>query len=301
MGATIWTVGEVLIDLIPDASGERQPVVGGGPANTAKALARLGFNSYFVDGISDDNYGQMCRTELLHDGVKLDHAPTIKKPTALAIVTLDSTGSASYEFKLDGTATFDFNRKWLPDPTDPPAVLHVGTLGTLIKPGASTLFSWAQEVEAPIIYDPNIRTSILNDRDKYLSSVVKWAALASVVKLSDDDATWLFPDKSFEEVAKLFLNMGVHVVVFTLGADGLIGFTSHGSVSVPGVKVDVVDTVGAGDTVGAILVEAMIGYGVLNLHGEQLRETLKRAAHAAAITCSRAGAKPPMKAELNEC
>jgi fructokinase len=301
MSATIWTVGEVLIDLIPDSTGARKPVVGGGPANTSKALARLGFNSYFVDGISDDEYGQMCRKELLHDGVKLDHAPTIKKPTALAIVSLDAHGSASYEFKLDHTATFDFDRSWLPDPTHAPAVLHLGTLGTLIEPGASVLYSWAQEVDAPIVYDPNIRTSVVGDRDRYLSSVVKWAALASVVKLSEEDAEWLFPDRSLEEVSNTFLAMGVELVVVTLGAEGLIGFTSHGSIAVPGVKVDVVDTVGAGDTVGAILVEAIIGYGIHNLHGEQLSQTLKRAAQAAAITCSRAGAKPPTKAELNEC
>lgn len=300
--SSIWTVGEVLIDLIPtSAGGDRTPVVGGGPANTAKALARLGFESYFVDGISSDDYGQMCRTELLNDGVKLDHAPTIAKPTALAIVSLNDAGSASYEFKLDETATFDFSRDWLPDPSNPPSVLHVGTLGTLIEPGASILFDWAQEVSAPIVYDPNIRTSILSDRDKYLSSVVKWSALAKVVKMSDDDAQWLFPGKDFATIAQTFISMGVELVVITLGADGIVGFTSRGEVKVPGVKVTVADTVGAGDTVGAILVEAIVAYGIHNLHGEQLESTLKRAAQAAAITCSRAGAKPPTKAELGEC
>lgn len=300
--STIWTVGEVLIDLIPSsAGGDRVPVVGGGPANTAKALARLGFESYFIDGISTDAYGEMCRKELLSDKVNLSYAPAINKPTALAIVSLDASGSASYEFKLDGTATFDFDRTWLPDPSNPPAVLHVGTLGTLIEPGASTLYAWAQEVDAPIVYDPNIRTSILNDRDKYLASVIKWAALAKVVKLSEDDASWLFPEKSFADVAKTFIAMGVELVVITLGADGIIGFTDRCEVKVPGVKVNVVDTVGAGDTVGAILVEAIVAFGIRNLHNEQLELTLKRAAQAAAITCSRAGAKPPMKAELDEC
>ena len=300
--STIWTVGEVLIDLIPASAGaERIPVVGGGPANTAKALARLGFDSYFIDGISDDEYGNMCRKELLADGVNLSHAPTIKKPTALAIVSLNEAGSASYEFKLDETATFDFNNSWLPDPSNPPAVLHVGTLGTIVEPGASVLFEWAQNVDAPIVYDPNIRSSVISDREKYLSSVVKWSALSAVVKMSDDDAKWLFPDKSLADIAKTFLAMGVQLVVITLGADGMSGYTNRGQVRVPGIKVSVVDTVGAGDTVGAILVEAICAFGINNLQGEQLESTLKRAAQAAAITCSRAGAKPPLKAELEEC
>ena len=300
--STVWTVGEVLIDLIPPTPGaERLPVVGGGPANTAKALARLGFDSYFIDGISHDDYGQMCRKELLADGVNLSHAPELKKPTALAIVSLDTHGSASYEFKLDGTATFDFHTSWLPDATHPPAVLHVGTLGTIVEPGASVLFDWAQQVNAPIVYDPNIRTSVIGDRDKYLASVVKWASIATVVKLSEEDAQWLFPDKSLVEIAKTFLAMGIQLVVVTLGSEGLIGFTSRSQVQVPGVKVDVVDTVGAGDTVGAILVEAIIAFGIHNLHDEQLQSTLSRAAQAAAITCSRSGAKPPTKAELEEC
>jgi fructokinase len=302
----IWTAGEVLIDLIPRSRGTgadvvRDPVVGGGPANTAKALARLGLDSYFLCGLSSDAYGDQQRAEFIADGVKLDCAPTLPGPSATAHVTLDENGGASYKFTFDGTATFSSNNTWLPDPTNPPAVLHVGTLGTLIEPSASALYSWAQKVDAPIVYDPNIRSSVEANRDKYLANVIKWAALARVVKLSDDDANWLFPEKNLEEVVKTFLAMGVQLVVVTLGADGILGFTSRGSVRVPGVKVDVVDTVGAGDTVGAIVVEAIVSYGIDNLHDELLEKTLIRAAQAAAITCSRAGAKPPTKAELDEC
>ena len=214
---------------------------------------------------------------------------------------MDENGGASYIFTFEGTATFSELDNWLPDPSNPPAVLHVGTLGTLIEPSANILYEWAQKVDAPIVYDPNIRPSVEANRDLYRTNVIKWAALASVVKLSDDDAKWLFPDQQLEEVAKLFLAMGVRLVVLTLGEHGLVGFTSNGSVKVPGVKVVVVDTVGAGDTVGAILVEAIVAYGIDNLQGEILERTLERAAQAAAITCSRAGAKPPMKAELDEC
>ena len=103
---SIWVCGEVLIDLLPGTP-ERVAVVGGGPANTAKALARLGHDVHFIDGISTDAYGQSARAELLADEVKLDLALTSDKPTCLAIVSLGADGGATYEFKIDGTATFD--------------------------------------------------------------------------------------------------------------------------------------------------------------------------------------------------
>ena len=293
---SIWVCGEVLIDILPTG-----PVVGGGPANTAKALARLGHDVYFIDGISSDAYGQVARTELLRDGVNLDLALVSDKPTCTASVTLDAAGGASYEFLIDGTATFDFHGSWLPDPYRfQPKVLHIGTLVTVIEPGASALYDWAMQVAefAPIVFDPNIRPSVQPDRDLYEAAVEKWAALSAVIKVSDDDLAWLFPEVSIDDVAKRWINDGVFLVVITRGANGIVGFTEDGRVEVPGVKVDVVDTVGAGDTVGAIVVEAMIEHGLIELRGDRLQEVLSRAAHAAAITCSRPGAEPPYKHEL---
>ena len=293
---SIWVCGEVLIDILPTG-----PVVGGGPANTAKALARLGHDVYFIDGISSDAYGQVARTELLRDGVNLDLALVSDKPTCTASVTLDAAGGASYEFLIDGTATFDFHSSWLPDPYRfQPQVLHIGTLVTVIEPGASALYDWAMQVAefAPIVFDPNIRPSVQPDRDLYEAAVEKWAALSAVIKVSDDDLAWLFPEVSIDDVAKRWINDGVFLVVITRGANGIVGFTEDGRVEVPGVKVDVVDTVGAGDTVGAIVVEAMIEHGLIELRGDRLQEVLSRAAHAAAITCSRQGAEPPYKHEL---
>ena len=165
---SIWVCGEVLIDLIPGSDGVRVPHVGGGPANTAKALARLGQDVYFIDGISSDEYGQMSRKELLDDEVKLDLALSSDKPTCLAIVSLDEKGGASYEFKIDGTATFDFSASWLPDPCRyKPNVLHIGTLVTVIQPGADVLYDWAMQVAefAPIVFDPNVRSAVMGDRD----------------------------------------------------------------------------------------------------------------------------------------
>jgi fructokinase len=298
---SIWVCGEVLIDLIPDGSGERVPHVGGGPANTAKALARLGHDVYFIDGISSDEYGQMSHQELLDDEVKLDLALSSDKPTCLAIVSINENGGASYEFEIDGTATFDFSDSWLPDPSRyKPNVLHIGTLVTVIQPGADVLYDWAMQVAefAPIVFDPNVRSVVMNDRDKYLAAVERWVAISSVVKVSDDDLAWLYPGQEYADVAKRWISEGAALVVVTRGADGLTGFTADGSVEVPGVKVDVADTVGAGDTVGAIIVEAMIEKGILSLTGDTLKAVLNRAAVAAGITCSRKGAQPPYQHEL---
>jgi fructokinase len=298
---SIWVCGEVLIDLIPGADGVRVPHVGGGPANTAKALARLGHDVHFIDGISTDEYGVAARKELLDDEVKLDLALTSDKPTCLAIISLDANGGASYEFKIDGTATFDFNLNWLPDSSRyKPNVLHIGTLVTVIQPGADVLYDWAMQVAefAPIVFDPNIRPSVMGDHDLYEAAVEKWAALSSVIKVSDDDMAWLYPGQKYEDVAKRWINDGAALVVVTRGSNGIIGFTADGAVEVDGAKITVADTVGAGDTVGAIIVEAMVEKGILAITGDVLKATLHRAAVAAGITCSRKGAQPPYKHEL---
>jgi fructokinase len=295
---SIWVCGEVLIDILPTG-----PVVGGGPANTAKALARLGCEVDFIDGISTDAYGVSAKKELSRDGVGLALSHASDKPTCTATVTLDSKGSASYEFLIDGTATFDFNSSWLPDPERlKPSVLHIGTLVTIIEPGASVLFDWAVKVGefAPIVFDPNIRPSVMGDRAKYAAAVEKWVSISSVVKVSDDDIAWLYPSDSLDVVAHRWIEAGVNCVVITRGANGLIGFTSSDMEEVEGARVDVVDTVGAGDTVGAIVVEGVIKHSVHGLQGQVLNALLHKAAIAAGITCSRAGAQPPRAHELVE-
>ena len=295
---SIWVCGEVLIDELPSG-----PVVGGGPANTAKALARLNHEVSFIAGISSDAYGSTARAELTADGVDLSLSHASDLPTAVAVVSLSADGSASYEFKLDKTATFDFNAEWLPDPSRyKPQVLHIGTLATLLQPGADALFDWALACNdfAPIVFDPNIRPQVMSDRDKYVAVVEKWVEISSVVKLSDDDCSWLYPGKSPESIAAQWLQGGVALVVITRGADGLVGYTSDGVVEIPGQKVSVVDTVGAGDTVGAIIVQALITDGLMNLRGSVLSDVLHRAAVAAAITCSRSGAQPPYAHEIRE-
>jgi fructokinase len=296
----VWVAGEVLIDLIPYGS-ERTPIVGGGPANTAKALANLGIDTQFIDGISTDDYGQMAKGELVASGVKLDHVNYSDKPTCLAIVSLSDSGSASYEFVIKNTATFDFTSDWLPNPqSERPSLLHIGTLATAIEPGASVLFEWAQSVAkvAPIVFDPNIRPAVIGDRKQYLKQVEQWISISSAVKVSDEDLKWLYPSLEIEQVVNNWLVKGPTLIVVTYGDKGLAGYRMGEKVSVDAVKVAVADTVGAGDTVGAILVEAIVKDGLDTLCGVRLEMMLKRAAKAAAITVSRSGANPPTLKEI---
>jgi fructokinase len=297
----VWVAGEVLIDLIPDAD-QYLAIVGGGPANTAKALAKLGVKTYFIDGISNDEYGQMAKTELLSAEVLLDYAQYSNKPTCTAKVTLSSSGSASYEFVIKDTATFDFSDFWLPDPQRLKlSLLHIGTLATVIEPGASVLFEWAQSVAhvAIIVFDPNIRPAVLDDRGEYVKKVEKWVAISSAVKVSDEDLNWLYPGKAIDEVVNIWLEVGAQLVVVTLGDKGITAYRKNEQISVDAVKVVVADTVGAGDTVGAVLVEAIVKSGLDKLTGEVLKSMLNRATKAAAITVSRTGANPPSKEEID--
>jgi len=284
----VWVAGEALIDLVPDGT-TRQAIVGGGAANTAKALAALGVKTRFIGGISEDEFGVAIAEEL--SGVDLSLAVRSSLPTALAIVALDESGSASYEFQLENTATFDFQESWLPKGS--PEVLHIGTLATVVEPGSDSLFDWASKLDVPILYDPNIRPSVLGNREKYREVVQRWASISKIVKLSKEDLSWLgYSDCSF------LLDLGVELVVLTEGESGLSGFTRSRVVSAPAVTVIVVDTVGAGDTVGAVLLEGVVKFGVDRLIEDNLEFVLKRAAKAAAITCSRSGAKPPKSEEL---
>jgi fructokinase len=300
---TVWVCGEALIDLIPVEPGSelRNAIPGGGPANTAHALARLGIPTEFIGGLSDDEYGQRMRAEFISGRVGLAFTPEHQLPTCLAIVSIAADGGATYEFKIDGTATFAFATENLPDPKlVKPEAIYIGTLATIIEPGASILKDWILQAKdyAPIIYDPNIRSSVISDRSRYQEVVKNWVALSNVVKASEDDLAWLYPDTDPLEIAHIWISQGVQIVVITKGENGIVGVTENQEVSIPGVKVKVIDTVGAGDTVGAVLVEALVEFGLEKLTSELLSHTLNRAALAAAITCSRAGANPPTKVEL---
>jgi fructokinase len=291
----VWVAGEALMDLIPVAGGERVPMVGGGPANTAKAVARLGYQTYFVGGISSDDYGKAIEEELRGSGVDLSLVYRGDKSTALAIATIDENGLAKYDFELDGTASFAFDMSWLPSGN--PDVIHVGSVATMLEPGASELLKWVSSKSVPVIFDPNVRPSIQGDKLLYRVAVERWIDKASIIKLSDDDLNWLYGGGE-EEIVSGWLACGVSIVVVTRAEKGLRAYSSGAVIDVPAVKVELVDSVGAGDTIGAVLVEGVLQRGIDGLRGDVLRSVLERAVKAAAITCSRAGAKPPTRQEL---
>jgi len=296
----VWVAGEALIDLIIQGA-DLKPIVGGGPANTAKTLAKLGIITQFIDGISSDQFGQMVQSELVTAGVRLDYVKCSDKPTCLAIVSLSDSGSATYEFAIENTATFDFTLDWLPNSqTERPSLLYVGTLATVIEPGASVLFEWAQSVAkvVPVVFDPNIRPAVVSERGQYVAQIERWVTISSAIKVSDEDLKWLYPSLHIEQVVNKWLAMGPLLVIVTHGDKGLTGYRKNERVSVGAVKVKVADTVGAGDTVGAVLVEAIVKDGLESLTGQRLETMLKRAAKAAAITVSRVGANPPTFQEL---
>jgi fructokinase len=292
----VWVVGEALMDLIPDAGGQRQPMVGGGPANTAKAIARLGYSTYFVGGISTDGYGRMIEAELRDSGVDLSLVVRRDLPTALAIASIDDNGLARYEFELEGSASFAFDQSWLPH--GEPDVIHIGSVATLLEPGASELLHWLSEKSAPIVFDPNVRPSIQGDQGLYRAAVERWLDYATVVKMSEDDFRWLYSE-SEEELVRSWIGRGVSIVIVTRAEKGLSAYSADFELSVDAVSVEVMDTVGAGDTIGAVVVEGLLQYGLPGLNMQTLSIVLSRAAKAASITCSRAGANPPWLEELD--
>ncbi len=269
MSKRVWVAGEALIDLITVAGSERRSMVGGGPANTAKAVARLGYPVSFIGGISSDCHGLSIETELSESGVDLSLVLRTELPTALAFATIDENGQAKYDFRLSGTASFSFDGSWLP--SGEAEVIHVGSVATLLEPGATQLLKWASSKSTTIVFDPNVRPSIVGDRAQYRALVERWIAVATIVKLSEEDLMWLF-DAEEESVVGAWLSSGVELV----------------------------DSVGAGDTIGAVLVEGVLTHGVGGLTDECLRSVLVRAAKAAAITCSREGANPPWRGELDK-
>jgi fructokinase len=245
------------------------------------------------------------REQFTASGVGLKFTPTHELPTCTANVTIASDGSASYIFIIDNTATFAYDEKHLPSIEEELAkeevdAIYFGTLAAIVEPGASVLFNWMKLAvgKVPIIFDPNIRPTVLGDREKYQASVARFLQIADVVKASSDDIGWLYPDMHEFEVAKSWLDHGVKLVVITRGENGLVGITAEHVIEVPGIEVEVVDTVGAGDTVGAILAEGIVTHGFERALTVELSHILHRAVQASALTCSRQGAQPPYKKEL---
>jgi fructokinase len=304
-----WVVGEVLVDLIPSVSGDTKfdgatykPVVGGGPANTARAMAKWGVPTSFIGGFSSDRFGHIAWSEMSRDGVDLDLALESDLPTAKAIVDIGTDGGATYRFEVESTATFDFRLGWLPKTI--PALIHIGSLATVVKPGADVLFDWLYGLKGSkqppiVLFDPNVRKNFLQDSDRYRDLFERWITLVDVVKASDEDLEFIYPNQDHQSIAHKVLGGGPSHLVLTCGDRGIKGFNHSEEVAVASSQAPVVDTVGAGDTVGAVVASAVATRGIDSLLGSEFHSVLALASRAAAITCSRQGANPPTRDEFD--
>ncbi|MFF9482419.1 carbohydrate kinase [Streptomyces sp. NPDC014733] len=318
----IVVAGEALIDLVPGPRGGAAedglpallPRRGGGPYNTAVALGRLGATVGFCSRISRDAFGDSLLGGLSAAGVDARLVQRGDEPTTLAVADIGADGSAGYGFYAGGTADRLFT---VPDAL-PPSVraLSFGTCSLVLEPGATAYETLLRREAGRGVFtalDPNIRAGLIPDPAAYRARFRSWLPHVTLLKLSEEDARWLADagpghpdgDGAVASAVREWLAAGPAAVVLTRGADGLTGWTRDGSVvSVPGVRVPVVDTIGAGDTVNAALLhrldahEALSRPAVAALDADDWRDILTFAARAAALTCSRAGAEPPWAAEL---
>ena len=296
--------GEALIDLVVDGADET-PHPGGGPFNTAVALGALGAPVAFVGGISTDDHGAALLGRLRDTGVDLRYVRRSSLPSPVARVTRGRDGSAHYDFRLKNTAYTDISAEGGPVLGDEVTALHVGTLALATDPPARYYEALLNDSgEITVIVDPNVRPAIFGDASMYRERFERWLIHADVVKLSLEDAAWIYPELADEDVLEHLLGLGPRLVALTLGVNGVHGATRQSGVSVDGYRVDVVDTVGAGDAFGAGLLHWLWTHGRLDraalasLTAEDLFAALKAGAAVAALACTRAGAAASTSADV---
>ncbi|QEV17511.1 carbohydrate kinase family protein [Streptomyces alboniger] len=302
----IVVAGEALIDLVPQEADQDAglpplaPRLGGGPYNTAVALGRLGSPVAFCSRVSRDAFGEALLGGLRAAGVDLSYVQRGPEPTTLAVASVGADGSAGYSFYVEGTADRLFSAPdRLPDGV---RAMSFGTCSLVLEPGASAFEELLRRAAGRGVFtalDPNVRAALIPDADAYRARFRSWLPSVSLLKLSQEDADWL------GGTPREWLASGPSAVVVTRGGEGLWLYTRDGDeLRVPGEPVDVVDTIGAGDTVNAALLhglatrDALSPEAVAGLDAEAWSDVLRFAARAAAVTCSRTGAEPPYAAEL---
>lgn len=305
----ILCCGEALIDMLPREStrGERAfaPYAGGAIFNTAIALGRLGIPTGFFTGLSDDMMGDILRDTLTSSGVDFRFCATSSRPTTIAFVKLVD-GHASYAFYDENTAGRMISATDLPVLGPDCEALHFGAISLIPEPCGSTYEAlMAREHQARVIsLDPNIRPGFIKDKAAHMARINRMAAMSDILKFSDEDLAWFGLSGNQDDLARHWLEMGAKLVVVTRGADGATGYTDGFKVSVPSQRVEVVDTVGAGDTFDAGVLaslkrqDRLTKAGVASLDEAAVRSALELGARAAAVTVSRAGANPPYADEI---
>jgi fructokinase len=302
----IVVIGEALIDLVEDGDDDpRLARPGGSPYNVAIGLARLERATAFAGRISRDPLGNVLRQHALRSAVDLTLCVDAPEPTTVALIELDDTGIARYRFGVEGTADIAWTDAELGRIPAGTRAVHFGSLATWLAPGDAAIarrVAALREQGAAVTYDPNVRPQLQPDRAAARAQVERAVQLAHLVKTSEEDLDWLRPGEAIADVARSWLTLGPAAVIVTRGGAGSTAFTASATVSRPPVAVDVVDTVGAGDSFMSGLLDALDRRGQLSpagIAGAAFGELLDDAALVAAVTCSRAGANPPRRAELD--
>jgi fructokinase len=301
----IVVAGEALIDLIEE-DGALRPHMGGGPFNTAVALGRLGVPVGFLGRLSRDRFGQLLSARFAESGVDRRYVLPSDAPTPLALVHQSGDGDHTFSFYLSGTAYADLEVGDLPELGAEVVAVSAGTLGLATDPprGAIEALLERESQRRLIAVDPNVRPAVAGDADAYRRRFEHWASFAHVLKLSDEDARWLYPGDDPSSVAAGLLGRGVRLVVVTRGAQGALALTAQARADVPSPAVEVVDTVGAGDAFGAALLRWLWANDRLDvdavgrLDADDLADALAFAAAVGALQCARAGAAPPSLDEV---
>jgi fructokinase len=306
--------GEALIDFMPisvEGAPAYRPFAGGSPFNVAIGLGRLGAPAGFLSRISTDFFGDLLMQTLAENRVDTRYVKRAADPTMLAFVSHRPDHEPQYAFFANGAADRCITEHDLPAILgEDVACLHLGlgAISTLAEPAASTFEALLkrESKHRVLAFDPNVRPGLINDRDAARTRMESWVSLCDIVKVSRADLDWLYPGQSVEDSATAWRGLGPKLIVMTLGATGAMALLDGAKVTVPGRKIDVVDTVGAGDSFHSAFLAGLSEQGYLTrdrlakLDVGVLKILLDRAVAAAAITCSRAGANPPTKRELED-
>jgi fructokinase len=299
----ILVAGEALFDLVLEDSAELAAHPGGGPFNAARAIARLEQPTAYLGRLSHDRFGSRLRGLLEADGVRIDSVVDTDDPTTLALAEIDEGGAATYRFYARGTSAFGLTAEAALAALPPKVeMLHAGT-SLALEPVAGALEAVAAQVagEALVMLDPNCRPAVIEDLGAYRARIRRVLASTDVVKVSEDDLAVLDPGTAPVEAARRLLEPGAAAALLTLGAEGAIVVTRDAEVSVPAPRVEVVDTIGAGDAFGGGFLAhwRREGHGRAELaNRDALVAATEFACLVAARTCERPGASPPRLDEL---
>ncbi|ESW65267.1 carbohydrate kinase [Mesorhizobium sp. LSJC268A00] len=305
----ILCCGEALIDMLPRTTTQGEPAfapyVGGAVFNTAIALGRLGAPAGFFSGLSSDLFGGQFREALGASKVSSTYAHTSPRPTTLAFVRL-TNGQATYTFYDENTAGRMLTTEDLPKLGAEIEAMLFGAISLISDPAGAAYeeFMKREHERRVMMLDPNIRPNFIPDKAKHLRRIRSMMAMADIVKLSDEDLHWFGEAGSHEDVIRNWLDRGPKLIVVTHGSEGAVGYSREHKVTVMPHKVEVVDTVGAGDTFNAGILASLHEQGLLTKAGigglseDAIRQALALGAKAAAVTVSRAGANPPWRHEI---